>query len=347
MSMQKVIFLFRSPIIKTTNRYIVHRQPGETAMSQASTASLLHVCSPSITYMAMRLMEWSQYFTDKVRDGEDIALRCLVQATCARLVYFNLLTVFFALLFKMPWEHFISLRRHRDRLYYLVQFASAFENGITDIASYEKWQASRTLPPQTRSDLRQASTPDQVRCTRLAVYVSSQGETVLQELIEKAGRCDEMKKTLERAETYTAQGSVLRIWYDSCHDSPIEPVLQEFWDKASEDDYKCIMSFPEGDATEVGYYYGPLRLRTYTDFDYDLSQADGKAWRCRDCDNHGNEHGFYREWEAVEQLGGNGHVLSSHFTRHLDGGGIFCGKCGSYDVQDDSTDLSVNNEIEA
>ena len=314
-------------------------------MTQRASASSLHFCSPSITYMATRLMEWSQYFTDKLRDGEDIGLWRLVQATCARLVYFNLLTVFFALLFKMPWGHFISLRHHRDRLYVLVQFASAFEKGITDHAGYQKWQASRTISTQVRFDTHQAPVPAQVRCLRLAVYVSSQGEEILQELIEKAGRCDEMKKTLERAEIYTAQGSVLRIWYDSCHDSPIAPVLHGFLNKAPESEYKAIMCLTDGSATEHGHYNGPLRLRTTSNMDYDLSHADGTAWYCLDCNVRDTGYGFYREWEAVEQLGDNGHVLSSHFTKHLDGGGIFCAKCGSYNIHDDITGLNVNNDM--
>ena len=74
------------------------------------------------------------------------------------------------------------------------------------------------------------------------------------------------------------------------------------------------------------------------------AQADGPAWRCLDCGNHSSEHGFYRDWEAVEHLDGNGQTLGSYFTQHVDGG-IYCAKCGSYAVRDDKTGLPVNGDV--
>jgi len=309
-------------------------------MSQALSASLRRFCSQPITYMATALMEWSQYLTDKIRDEEEVSLWRLAQAACARLVYFNLLTVFFFLYFELSWEEFISLRRHRDRIFYLVQLASAFENGGTDLADYKKLRDSQ----QIRSGSIDAQLVEHDYCSRLALYVSGLGEQSLQGLVMRAENSHELIAALEKTETFTSHGSILRIWYGLDRESIIRHLLFAFVNNASGDDYRIFMTCPEGYTIGLGQFCGPLCLRSYSDFDYDLSAADGAAWHCLDCDNHGNEHGFLREWDAVERLGANGHTVSSHLSTHFDSA-ICCGKCSSYNIQDDNTGLHVNDDV--
>jgi len=310
-----------------------------------------HLCARVIAYMAIVLMEWSQYCTDKTRDGEDIPLWSLVKSAWPRLVYFNLLTVFFALYFKLSWADFRDLRRHRDRLYYLVQFASALEHGIKDLVSFQKWQQCRSQAPQMVTTAYPAIIAGKEeglglkRCFKFALYVSALGEKVFQAIVKESEESARIEDLLKKVETFTAEGSVLRIWYGSDCEPPLLSVFHKFWDRASEDGYKAISSFPEGDVTEVGYYSGPLRFRSVTDFDYDLSKADGTSWICLSCREVFNDfehHGFLREWKAMEELGNNGHSLGIHPTEHINGE-VFCKECGCYKVIDEKTGLEVNN----
>ncbi|CAK7026942.1 MAG: hypothetical protein DELT_02612 [Desulfovibrio sp.] len=313
-------------------------------MSKTVSDSLKRLCTRGILNMSSSLVEWDMYFTDKIRDGEEIPIRCLAKAACVWFVYFNLLTVFFVLYFKLSWAEFIDFRYGRNKVYNLMRFSSALAHGYSDHGSIEVWDKCRSLAsrPSISPD---KDMPPEKKGSRFALYVSILGEEILQAMIKNAANSGELIEALEKPETFTAQGTVLRIWYGSYWESPIIPVLQEFWDRASEDDYKGITAFPEGDVTEVGYFYGPLRLRTSTDFDYDLSHADGTSWLCRSCselDNDFSDHGFQREWEAVEELGKNGHSLGSHLTKHVNGE-IFCKACGCYNVIDEKTGLEVNN----
>lgn len=183
------------------------------------------------------------------------------------------------------------------------------------------------------------------KCFRFALYVSPTGEKVLQAIVKKSENSASVTEALKKVETFTAQRSVLRIWYGSDWEPPVFSVFHKFWDRASEDDYKAISSFPEGDVTEVGYYSGPLHLRSMTDFDYDLSKADGTSWICLSCREVFNDfenHGFLREWKAVEEFANNGHSLGTHLTEHLNGE-VYCKECGCYSVIDEKTGLEVNN----
>lgn len=307
-----------------------------------------HLFIRSITYMAIVLMEWSQYCVDKVRDGESIPLWSLVKSAWPRLVYFNLLTVFFALYFKLSWADFRTLRRHRDRLYYIVQFASALEKGIKDLESFRKWQQCHSQASATTSPAIIAGKDEVLglkRSFKFALYVSPLGEKVFQAIVAESENADSVAESLKKVETFTAEKSVLRIWYGSDCEPAMVSVFHEFWFRASEDDYKAISSFAEGDVTEVGYYSGPLRLKSRTDFDYDLSKADGTSWICPSCREVFNDyadHGFLREWKAIEELGNNGHSLGTHLTEHVNGE-IFCKECGCYSVTDAKTGLEVNN----
>jgi len=315
-------------------------------MSQ--TLGLLpHFCVRTVSYMAIILMEWSQYFHSKIRDGEEIPFRSLVVSAWPRLVYFNLLTVFFALYFKLTWADFHVLRRHRDRLYYLVQFASALEHGFKDMESYQKWRQSRSQAPQKDPSVigEKCKRQGLDKGFRFALYVSPLGENIFQTLIEESINAGSVIESLEKVETFTAEGTVLRIWYGSYWDTLVIPVIRELLSRASEDDFKAITSFPEGDVTEVGHFYGPLRLMSKTDFDYDLSKADGPAWFCPSCREVFNDyenHGFLREWKAVEVLGNNGHSLATNLTEHINGE-VYCQKCGCYNVTDEKTGQEVNN----
>lgn len=186
---------------------------------------------------------------------------------------------------------------------------------------------------------------EQKKCSRFSLYLSPCGEKILQEIISDSANRDELNRALEKPETYSAQGGVLRIWYSDYRESAMVPVLQEFLNKASADDYKSITSYPGEYTTEIGDFCGPLRLRTISDFDYDLSHADGASWRCRNCSELGNsdsERCFVREWEAIEVLGKNGHTMSTNFSQHVDGE-FYCAKCGCYDVIDDNTGRRVND----
>jgi len=180
---------------------------------------------------------------------------------------------------------------------------------------------------------------------RFALYVSPRGEKVFQRIIKGSENSASLIEALKKVDTFTAQGSVLRIWYGSDWEPPMVSAFHSFWDKASEYDYRAILSFPEGDVTEAGDYSGPLRLRSRTDFDYDLSKADGTSWYCPSCREVFNDfenHGFLREWKAMEELGNNGHSLGTHLTEHLNDG-IYCKECGCNKVIDEKTGLEVNN----
>jgi hypothetical protein len=284
------------------------------------------------------------------RDEKKIPLRPMVKAAIVNTVYTNVLTVFFAFYCKLTWADFITLRRHPDSLFYLLRMARALENGVkpdplsTELREGHIQESQLTERRRANADVKDDAAPEQKRCSRFALYLSDRGEVVLQAMIKNSANSGELITALKKAETFTAQGTVLRIWYGSYWDLPIIPVLREFLSKVPEDDYKSVVSHPEGDVTEAGHFYGPLRLMSLQDFDYDLSSADGADWLCRSCselDNDFTDHGFIRDWEAIEELGKNGHPRSTHFTRHVNGE-IRCKACGCYNVIDRKTGKEVN-----
>lgn len=301
--------------------------------------------------MVAALFEWDIYFTYMKRDQRKIPFIPMVEAAIKKTVYFNVLTVFFALYHKFAWTDFIRLRRHSDSLFYLLRMAQGLKNGVKTHGGFGESGKDISQDPYPKNhplkkeDEADGVIPARKKCPRFALYVSSRGEKVLQSMIRNAADSGEFIKALDKAETFTAQKTVLRIWYDSYWDSPLVPVLQEFWAKAPKDDYKSIASHAEGYTTEIGHFHGPLRLMAFSDFDYDLSQADGTAWLCRSCselDNDFSDHGFIRDWEAIEVIGKNGHTLSTQFIKHVNGE-IRCKACGCYNVIDERTGKEANN----
>lgn len=318
-------------------------------MSQAS-ASLPHRCFSIPLHMVAALFEWDMYFTDMRRDGRKIPLIPRIKGAIVKTVYTNVLTVFFAFYLKMPWGDFITLRRHPDSLFILLGMAQELEKGVKthDLSTApgkDHIQESQLADHRrARADAKGDAAPERQRNSRFALYLSNCAETVLKAMIGNAANSGELIAALEEAETFTARGTVLRIWYGSYWDSPIIPVLRDFLSKVLEDDYKSIVAHPEGDITEAGHFYGPLRLMSYQDFDYDLSDADGTDWLCRSCselDNDFTDHGFIRDWEAIEELGKNGHARSTQLTKHVNGE-IRCKACGCYNVVDRKTGKEVN-----
>ena len=318
-------------------------------MSQAS-ASVPRYCSSLLFHMVVSLFEWDDYHVNMQRDGKKIPLRPLVKAAIVKTVYTNVLTVFFAFYFKLSWADFITLRRHPDRLFFLLRMAQTLEKGVkpyplsTESGEDHIQESQPTSPRHLNTVVKDDAAPEQKRCSRFALYLSSRGEAVLQAMIKNAANSGELVTALQKAETFTAQGTVLRIWHGSYWDSPIIPVLREFLGKAPGEDYKSIVAHPEGDATETGHFYGPLRLMSLQDFDYDLSDADGADWLCLNCSERAQgvtDHGFIRDWEAVEELGKNGHPRSTQLLRHFNGE-IHCKACGGNDIIDRKTGKEVN-----
>lgn len=306
-------------------------------MMEIPFTSSKRVFMPCIDRMVTSLLEWSQFITDKKRDGQRIRIRHLVRATGVHVVYGNLLSVFFALYYGMCWADFKQLRSHSDRTVYFADMARAASLGFRDMAAYTVWKTGQDAAVQKR-----AGEPEHIQCSRAALYLSAKGDRVLQDLVNGAANSGELLKLLSDTVTYTTDGSVLRIWYWSYTKSPIRRIIRQLQSVASPLEYKSITCFTDGSAMESGLFEGPMNLRAETNFDYDLAPADGTVdWRCPHCGPQ--QHEFLRDWEGVETLGSNGHSLSMHFTQHACADGILCAKCGNYDVVDKKTGKNAND----